>query len=368
MKRPDSASSIYFRLCTATLFFLLAAASFGGFYTKWHFREAGVPGGAGLYGDQRYGLAEILDGTAARPYVYSQFIPTVANWLDRTVPQSTKDWIYGNIQDTTPIQNAIATSKLAGDPKFFFRYWTVYTLIFLSAWLAVVAMYLVCKALGAPRLVCLLAPSIVILLFPWIETLGGYFYDYPDLAFLALAVWISLRYPWWLLIPVVALGAWNRESFILIIPALYPLLRQRTSRPQAITAIAAMAVTGIAVIAGLYHQFHQNYGFMLASRWRVQLSYFVYPAHYFKMEATYGIPFFRLYSVIPYILMVWTVWRGWRRLPKVIQRHAQLAAAMSFPYCFLFCMPAETRELSALYIALLLIIAVHLTPREEQWT
>jgi hypothetical protein len=58
--------------------------------------------------------------------------------------------------------------------------------------------------------------------------------------------------------------------------------------------------------------------------------------------------------------MIWSVWRAWPRLPRPIQRHAQLAAAINIPLYLLFVVPGELRDLSMLYIVFLLVLAVNL--------
>ncbi len=68
-------------------------------------------------------------------------------------------------------------------------------------------------------------------------------------------------------------------------------------------------------------------------------------------------------SLIPFALLVWTVWRGWPLLPRWAKEHAQIAAAINVPLYLLFCMPGEFRDLSLLFISFLLILAVNL----QQW-
>ena len=59
-------------------------------------------------------------------------------------------------------------------------------------------------------------------------------------------------------------------------------------------------------------------------------------------------------------LLGFTGWLGWRRLPRIVQRHAQIAAAINLPLYFLFCSEGELRNLSFLYVVLLLLLAVNL--------
>ena len=77
---------------------------------------------------------------------------------------------------------------------------------------------------------------------------------------------------------------------------------------------------------------------------------------------------FRAFTLIPLALLVWTVWRGWKLLPKPFQRHGQIAAAINLPLFFLFCQPGEMRDLSMLYIVFLLLLAMNITAVLQSWT
>lgn len=197
-------------------------------------------------------------------------------------------------------------------------------------------MYLVCRAAGFRPLVSVIAPVVMILAVPCFMTGGGYFYDYPELAFMALAVWIALRLDWWWLLPVAALATWNKESFLFMLPTLYPLLRQRTSRIRAAVAVGLLMVTSGAVyMANRVHSAH-NPGATVLLKWKSQIKFVLKPAHWVNWEVTYGFAHFKAFSLIPLALLVWTVWRGWLLLPPAIQRHGQIAAALHLPLFFSF--------------------------------
>jgi hypothetical protein len=367
MDQPSFATKFYRRICCAVLFFVAASASFHGFYTKWHFREPGAILGAGETNDRHFSVGDLLDGTAARPFVYRQLLPAAANWIDAKTPQKIKDRLYHSATDNIRFAYLMRDSPMVGNPAWFFRYSVVYAAVFAFAWLAVFAMYLVCDAVDAPPAAQILAPVTMILLFPYFLSHGGYLYDYPELAFLALAVWMGLKFDWWWMLPLVALATWNKESFLLIVLTLYPILRTKTSRMGAALGTGALALTSGLVYFALRLRFQSNPGDTVLHQWRDQLNFFEHPQHLVDWEMTYGVPMFRAFSVIPLALLVWTVWRGWKLLPKPIQRHGQIAAAINLPMFFLFCQPGEMRDLSMLYMAFLVLLAVNITELLQSW-
>jgi hypothetical protein len=356
MDRRAFTSKLYRFACCCVLFFVAASASFNGYYDKWHLREPGVYAGANSIGGAKtkFGLADMLDGAAARPFVYRQLTPAIANWLDSVTSRQTQSALVGLFGRYDP------ASPLAVDPRYSFRYTVVYVITFLFAWLSVIAMYLVCRALEMPPVVCIFAPVIMILIIPYFLSVGGYYYDYPELAFLALAVWMGLKFDWWWMLPLVALAAWNKESFLLVTLTLYPILRKRHSPISALVGTGCLASTCLAVYLAIRSQFKQNAGGSVLAEWLAQLNFLLHPRNLFKLEQTYGITHFRIFSLLPLALIAWTAWRGWRLLPPEIRRHGQIAAAINIPLFFLFCAPGEMRDFSMLYVVFMLLLAVNL--------
>ena len=88
-------------------------------------------------------------------------------------------------------------------------------------------------------------------------------------SFLASATWIALRFDWWWLLPVAALGAWNKESFLFFMPTLYPFLRQRASS----RLLATVTVATLTVVCGLVYlhmrtRFAHNPGSTAIMQWK----------------------------------------------------------------------------------------------------
>lgn len=340
------ASGLYDRVCCFLLFFVAASASFNGFYDKYHFNDGSV----------RSGFERMMDGTAERPFVYRQLLPAMARACDELAPERLKDRLF-SLYALHPSSFEAITLKHV----YFFRFLALYVFTYSFALLAVFAMYLTCEALRLPSAPAVLAPVVVILLFPYVQTGGGCFYDYSELAFFALAVWGALRFDWWWLIPLSALGAWNKESFLFFIPTLYPFLRLRHSRRNALLGVGILCLVCAAVYYPIHQRFAFNPGGTVLIRLPRQIDFFIHPLRliYFS-ERTYGIITLGMSSLLPLALIAWTVWRGWGRLPRSVQRHGQIAAAINVPLFLLFCAPGELRNLSMLYIVLLLALGANL--------
>lgn len=342
------------------MFFVAASASFNGFYDKWHFREPGVILGNTSPANGLFGFSDMVDGTASRPFVYRQLLPSIANWFDRATSHETKESIFNFVTNQGRLADIILTSPVDRSSAYFFRYLIVYVLTFLFAWLSVFAMHLCCREQGFSTVTCVFAPVLMILLIPYFMSTGGYFYDYPELAFMALAVWVGLKLDWWWMLPVVVLGTWNKESFLLMTLTLYPIIRTRHSRLWALVGAASLFLTSGAVYWGLRSHYMHNPGAAVLEQWPRQVLFLLHPSNFIEVEKTYGVLTFRPITVIPVVLIIWTVRRGWRKLPVSIQRHGKIAAAINFPLFFLFCAPGEMRDLSMLYIVFMSLMAAML--------
>lgn len=347
----------YYQVCCLLLFLLAASASSNEFYRRTHFSEAHWPGAS-----QRATFEGMINGTAYRPYVYRQLLPDFVNWLNRITPTAVKTYFYHRQMNLSASYiSALTTSTVAWDPNYFFRYLLLYLCTYFSAFVAVCAMYLVCRALDLPNPACVFASAVVILLVPYVMSGGGYFYDFPELAFFALTFWAALKFDWYWMIPLVLLGTWNKESFLFFIVTLYPILRQKSPRTNTLLQTAVLGTVSTAVVLWLRWRFAGNPGSTVYYWLPDEFGLLMHPRYLvLATREVYGIPMMMGNTVGPILMIIWTVWRAWKHLPLAIKRHIQIAAILNLPLYLLFVQPGKLRDLSMLYITLLIVIAVNL--------
>lgn len=354
---------LHHRVLCFVAFFFASAASFNGFYSECHFGEEGVPRAWYPAGFER-----MVNGTADRPYVYRQLLPTFANWVDDVAPRFVKTRVYGRMmarnQNWEYWSVVLASSPASVSQQYYFRYFFIYLATFLFALTGTYAMYLVCLAMEVPLPVAVLAPTVMILLLPYFMSFNGKIYDYPELAFFALAVWVTAKYKWYWAIPIAALGAWNKESFFFIIPTLYPFMRRRNSRTAALVGITFLLLICGLIYIFLRIRYQHNPGSTVLFKLVDHIRYFLQPRAILSgTQEVYGLRVPRVFSIFPIALLVWAIWRTWRQFPEAVREHAKIAALINIPLYFLFCVPGEIRDLSMLYIALLFVIALNL----DEW-
>jgi hypothetical protein len=282
----------------------------------------------------------------------------MANWIDHEIPQGIKERI---IEKRLGHEQAPGVSPLRTSKTYMIRYEIVYEVDFLFAFLSVVAMHLVCKSFGFPSYVSMLAPVVFILLFPYFLNWGGYYYDYSELAFFALALWAAREYDWGWLLPLTALATWNKESFLFFIPTLYPILRAKYSRIQSLLGTGAMAVVSAVIYLSLRMRYLNNPGGTVEVHWREQLDMLLHLYRIIvRIDGIYGVYTLSSFSLFPLAMIAWTIWRGWPSFTQEFRLHAKIAALINFPLFFLFCSIYETRDLSMLYMVFLLGIAINI--------
>ncbi len=352
----------YDRVWIFLVYAITASASVYGFYSKWE--SIILPD---IYQHSSARIDFMLDGTLNRPYVYRRLLPDIANFADRVVPTVWKSWFVAlRPSRPSPVSSVPGTDfnpdpSIAAYKAYAFRFLVVYLSTCLFALLALYAMCWICTELSFPLLPSIFAPLLVLLFVPYTMNMGGYFYDYSELAMLALAAWMALRFKWWWLLPIAVLATWNKESFLFFIPTLYPLFRRRSSRWSALLGVCVLDLAGASVYLLIHSRFAHNPGSTFQVHWRQQFHFFTHlQTLFFATDKTYGITTLSAATVFPMALLAWTTWRAWPRLPAILRYHAGIAAAINVPLFLLLCAPGELRDLSLLYIALLVVVATTL--------
>ncbi|WKK17315.1 hypothetical protein QQL45_26595 [Achromobacter insolitus] len=338
---------------------VIAAAVINGFYTKWRLGD----------GHPSFGLSQMVEGTAHRPYVYRQFVPALANGIQNLLPPATVARLSERLAEPRRLnsRSGLAMRYPASEalvPAFTLRYHLVYYLTFFALLAALFVMRRVCLAVGADAVAATLAPAAVALMLPFFLTEGGYFYDFFELLFMMSAMLLAmgaspgrpLRLIALLLLAGVA--TWNKEAFFFFAPALYPLLRRNLSRAQATALVAGLVFVCGCVYLALRMRFAGNPGSTVDFQLWDNLRFYVDPGNWLRTESTYGVLLPRGFGIVSLLACTGIAVCGWARLPRTMRRHALLALSINLPLFLLFCSPGEMRNLSMLYPSLLGLLAL----------
>ncbi|MGZ3236386.1 MAG: hypothetical protein ACXU8A_03330 [Burkholderiaceae bacterium] len=341
-KLASSRLASWLLLCS--FFWIVAAASFAGFVGKW-----GLPDGA-----QRNGVEVMLDATAYKPFIYRQFAPMTANFLEHHIPERLKNFVRAKVKP----ENTFTKTKSVVNPEYQFRYICIYYLNFFALFLSLFVLRRILLDFGIGSVAAIVAPISFLLAFPYLQTIGGYFYDSLELFFISIAVLIATRGNIFLLIALALPATLNKETFFFVLPTLYPLLRHKLSPKMALTTIGlAILVSGIVNVllkmafidapggAAEFHFFHN-------------IRVYLMPWAYRQFEDTYGIvgPSGTFFGTIAVVAII--AFRSWPNCPKIVRQHLFIAAAINLPLFLLFCIDGELRNLSLLFVGFVILIGV----------
>lgn len=332
------------------LFFVCAAASFSGILGKWGLREESA----------RANIGRILAGEAYRPFAHRVLIPQAANLADRWTPASVKR----HLVDKLSLDRIFTRAKGGMDAAIAFRHLVIGYSVFLALLAAQWALQRLALACGVPALQAALAPALFVLVLPYLLTIGGYFYDAWELFFLALACWLAVRGRVGLLLVVSVLACLNKESYLVFVPALYPLLRASRSRRAALAGTGLVLGVSALVYVAVTSRLQDNPGERAEFHLFTNLAAYFNPfsGTYTQMELTYGLVGPSGMSLLTLLALVAVARRGWQGLPAPIRRHALVSICLSLPLFLALCATGELRNLSLCFPALVLLLARALMP------
>jgi hypothetical protein len=330
-------------LCTA--FWLAAAAGFSGFIGKWSLRD----------GHAEFGIEQMLAGTADKPYVYRRLVPLVADFAERLAPIEVKERVVARLHPAEIYMLVRPPSSLDAG----FRYVVVYYFSFLALFASLFLLRRIALDAGAGHLPATLASMSFALAFPFLQTMGGFYYDSVELLFFAVAFLAASRGRGWLLVLLAVPATLNKESFFFFIPALYPVLRARLSGRGALAVVAGAIVSAGLVNVAMKLRFYDAPGGAAAFFQLFEnLERYFQPSWYAMLELTYGVlgPEGAFFGTL--LLVTAIVVRGWPDCPPAIRQHALLALAINLPLFLVFSLVGELRNLSLLFIAFVVLGAL----------
>lgn len=327
------------------LYVLVAAASYSGFFAKYAFRDD----------SPHDALVKMLDGSADRPYVYRQLLPLAANLAQQALPAHEAASVVEHLQEDYPrhnwLSNTYARAVDAGNPVWTLRYYMVYGMAFVALLAAMLMLRAVCLEFGGDRAAASLAPLVFALAMP-----AGNLWDFPELFFMALAVWLAARGKGLWLLALTPLATLNKESFLFFVVCLYPLLCLRLTKRHALAVGAACVGAAAAVNLFVKLRYAGNPGDLAQFNLIANLRFLADPRNYFLSDYTFGILLPKGLNVVILFCGFALVRLGWSRLPKTLRQHALIAGAINVPLYLLFGWGDEVRALSMLSVTAVMLL------------
>lgn len=342
------------KLLLAFIFYTVAAASFNGFFVKWTCRDF----------DERYSFEEMYDETAHRPFVHRQLMMKVAKKIKNSMSEETqqkvlkffkeKDFSTLFSEKKSFLEYYYNRTKI--EPRFSIEYHLVYLMAFAFLFLSMFLIREIEIAITGNATAGTLAACVFAIIFPIIETGGGYFYDFGEVFFLSLATLLAIKGYWLALILIAPIAEYNKESFLFFLLTLYPLLAEKISVKK-----AAAVVTISAFLSGLVYLYVKS---LYTGNPGGSTEIWLYARldeifnGYAKTEITYGVFFGKGMFLLHVLFIAWLIKCTWKKLSTMWKNHFKIAAAINIPLYILFCYPGEIRNLSLLYISFIAMLSI----------
>jgi len=334
------------------VYFLVASASFCGYFTKWQFRDE----------TPEFALPGMLDGATDRPFVYRQLMPVIANGIERALPDGMRNRVNTLLFDDNRTHHPIAwfypNATDARNPQYALRYYLIYGLSFAALLLAMFALRAVCVDIQSNRIAATLAPMAFAVILPLILTDGAYFYDLPELLFMALAVWLSLRARVLWLVVITALATLNKETFLVFVVTLFPFLRARLPVATTLKVQFVLIAIAAAINAAIKLKYAQNGGGVVQFHLVENLGFLIHPSSYLRFEYNYGVVMTKGFNLINIFIVAVLVRTAWSKLSPAVRQHLRIAIVINVPLFLAFGFHDELRNLSMLNVGFVIILCV----------
>jgi hypothetical protein len=328
------------------VYVIVSAVVLDAFMTRWGFR-----------GDApNHGFTRMLEHAADRPFVYRVLSPAVVNAGAALVPADVRTRSQGWLLERSPLLAYRAPFE-RWDPDKALKWHVAYAYLFASLLLALLAARgLTRSVIPGSKLFADYAPAVALLLLPLTFLRGGYFYDFPELAFLFGATLFAARGRVAAFALVYPLAILNKESDILLI--LTWLAFATSTRPWRSLRIAAgtQLAIGVAVVVALRIAFRDAGGGATQAWFPMNLLFFLSPEWYAKFFTPFAplIPIPRGINLFSLALLAFlTAWR-WSEKPAALRRLLLWNAVPTLPLYLLFGFLDEIRALSLLFPAIYL--------------
>jgi len=335
-------------------FWIVASATFSGFIGKYAMMDD-------FPVDWR--IEKIIDGSAPRPFIYRQLLPWSAKFIEKEIGTKTIEKL--TMPTARMVEATYTKPKLQERSPTYKSIWVIiYYLSFFSLFLSLILIYNLLKCNGFTSNVALLSTAIFSLSLPYLQTPGGYYYDFSELFFMSLVLFLAVKSSLHLyfLLPIAVIGAFNKETFFLFLLCIYPFMRDIYSRKKSLAYLGLAVSLALIVNLLLKNAYADNPGGGVQFHLFTNITHYLDPHWYFIRTWTYGTPSTGNGHIIVIIIAAFLILRGYRQLKRNFQVYSIIATVISLPLFLLFCATGELRNWSFLYIPFILLIASALTP------
>ena len=346
--------SVMNKILLIFIFYVVAAASFNGFFAKWTFRDFYV----------KYSFSKMYDGTAYRPFVHRQLMLTIAKDMKSSMTPETQQKLLKFFKEAEVYTEVFSKENFIEyyytntkiEPRFSIEYHIVYFLSFVFLFLSMFIIRGIGIEITKSPTAGTLTACIFAIIFPIFETVGGYFYDFGEIFFFSLATLLAIKGYWLALILIAPIAEYNKESFLFFLITLFPFVKEKLGIRKALLVLASATFFSGVVYLIVSNTYIGNNGGTTSFHLLTHLKYLF--KNWMNLEITYGM-FFGAGMFLPHVLLIaWLVKCTWKKLSVAWKNHLKIALFINLPLYWLFSYKGELRNLSLLYIGFIAMLSI----------
>jgi hypothetical protein len=360
--RVTTARTVWTLVLAAVLGSGIAMMDAHAFVAKWGFR-----------GDSpRDGLLYLMDGTASRPFVYRRLTPELIRVATaaglRYLPPQTIDYLVN--RSALLRHRGYWAGEESWNPRKAIAFHCAYLVLIVALFGTFVAAAALVETVTGSSLIFAVISGLLGLAFvPVMYSGGGYLYDAPEL-FLCTLLLLAVCRGWWFLVPVMfALLIVNKESGVLVLLVLLPILYRAQGPRAAVIWCVMLGLLSVAWVVYVRQKYALAAGEPMEWWFPSNLQFWSSPHSYFLVDQTFApaVPSPRSANVLILLLLLLPARFGWPSLRPDLRWGLVLLAA---PLVALFVVGGyrdEIRNLSLLFplIFLLCVEGVRVMFRPE---
>lgn len=305
---------------------------------------------------QRFGLVAMVDGTAARPFVYrrlsAEVIDAGASLLGAITTSEQRQYLRETsaLRQMRQVEVPQVSSALESwTERKALLYHAAYAVVFAANFSALwLARGLMSHLMPSDLLLTSAAPLLGLLLVPLTFLHGGYFYDAPELMFLTAFAWCLARPTPGLLVPVFLLAVLNKEANLLLVPIAAAALWGRLRSQEWVRTLAALTIVGAVGLVTLYTTYAGNAGSPVEVSLLGNLQFWTHPRNLVMPTYVYGpmIPVPRASNIFILALFAGLIRLGWADTPPWLRRAVVTSMLVLVPLMLTSAYRDEMRNMS----------------------
>lgn len=347
-----SVKNIVSKLLLIFTFYVVASASFQGFYSSYAFMDIL---------DEKRTIDRMFDETAYRPFVYRQFMLQISREITNLMSEETKKNLIDRVtpndfdEPCTEIEVHYGMAKIG--EKIFIEYHILYFMCFGFIFLSMFLWREIAIEITGNKLVGTLTACCFALLFPLFEV-RGVFYDCAELFFCALLAIFAYKGNWIGLIIVAPIAAYNKEATLFFVLTLYPFLTSKLPQKK------AMLVTTIsAFLCGLVYlyisaKYAGNLGGAVEFHFWDHVEWSSRFEKWIDIRMVYGTYWFSGFAIFNILLIALVFKRTWNKLPTIWRTHIKFLLMINVPLYIFLCGEDEIRNFSLLYVGFIAMLSI----------